>query len=805
MGDWHEACDQHGDDADCDDYPTSDYIPAKNFVGAKPGMVFKCGRLGVGYDRDLTTVPVDSHPRVLCLDALIQPPRNPAPPYGAPLLPPSAAPVVAAAAEPTMPHEHPSNGVPRRRRARRRMKSAQFTVPCETEAADGSWKQAGLWAVDSVNANSWAGALSYLERSVADAVLAQEVRRTGTQVQGSEREAQRGGSRTSLQEADKTEAGGTTAGLAVAVRRHIGLARLGGATADAECGLSSRVHARWMGGIVRGGIHLITAWPHHTEGPSPRNLDLLDQLAQVVHSMSGPWIIGADWNMDPCTLAATGWLDVIDGVAVIPNGSTCGAACLDYFVVPRMFAHAIAGISVIGDAGFHPHKPVRLYIKADARALKVRRLRAPRPFPTGAGPAGCLPEAACRPLDCDKPMDCDDADGGDCSVRYRNWLKAVEGELVAAYGLDNPRERSKHAGRAEGPRFVWQCALGQDVATPRYSSAESRKWRVVAACARDIAISDDLEERSVTIPMTVANTAARAIRRLSMMMSGCLHGSPAACAASQVLMASNAESRRRMAEAARHKAQLLERNLATRRKAEWESWLKDGPNHSLGRQHRFSRVQTGWIPTKIGHSTDGGSQHDPQHQGSDQQHLGDTNGGGDGLGAAADAASAAAPAARVIKQSTNGMAPLDVQGIVDDQAAAWAEHWAVGRGMPTPQWPDDIGGRSLGRPTVGQLRAALRTFPVKTALAWDALHPRSLLRLSDARLNDLIDVLMQAEKQGAWPETVGVVSVVLLPKPDGGWRPIGLFPTITRVWMRLRRNLAQAWEVKNSRDLSGRR
>ncbi len=204
--------------------------------------------------------------------------------------------------------------------------------------------------------------MGYLGQTAADAVLVQETRKVGAQAQSAEREARRGGWNASLREAERTEAGGTTAGLAVAVKRCVGLARLGGGDGAEEHDLSSRVHARWMGGIVRGGVHLVTAWPHHTEGPTQRNLDILEDITRVVNSISGPWIIGADWNMTPATLVATGWLDVIDGVAIAPNGSTCEASCIDYFVVPQNFVHAVAGASVVGDAGLHPHKPVRLYI-----------------------------------------------------------------------------------------------------------------------------------------------------------------------------------------------------------------------------------------------------------------------------------------------------------------------------------------------------------------------------------------------------------------------------------------------------------
>ena len=44
-----------------------------------------------------------------------------------------------------------------------------------------------------------------------------------------------------------------------------------------------------------------------------------------------------------------------------------------------------------------------------------------------------------------------------------------------------------------------------------------------------------------------------------------------------------------------------------------------------------------------------------------------------------------------------------------------------------------------------------------------------------------------------------LVVIVLLPKPDGGYRPIGLLPLLPRVWMRARRAEALEWERCNDR------
>eukprot|EP00975_Prorocentrum_lima_P041009 8613181-Prorocentrum_lima.AAC.1 len=57
---------------------------------------------------------------------------------------------------------------------------------------------------------------------------------------------------------------------------------------------------------------------------------------------------------------------------------------------------------------------------------------------------------------------------------------------------------------------------------------------------------------------------------------------------------------------------------------------------------------------------------------------------------------------------------------------------------------------------------------------------------------------------GRPPVVVGLLSVALLPKPDGGDRPIGVFPTVLRLvarWLRLVR--LAPWEKLQTRSYWG--
>ena len=79
-------------------------------------------------------------------------------------------------------------------------------------------------------------------------------------------------------------------------------------------------------------------------------------------------------------------------------------------------------------------------------------------------------------------------------------------------------------------------------------------------------------------------------------------------------------------------------------------------------------------------------------------------------------------------------------------------------------------------------------------------HPRVLSRVSDFLLRWLALILWRCEQTGSWPKAVYYVVIVLLPKGDGTFRPIGLIPWLPRLWMRARRIFATAWERENDRS-----
>jgi hypothetical protein len=140
--------------------------------------------------------------------------------------------------------------------------------------------------------------------------------------------------------------------------------------------------------------------------------------------------------------------------------------------------------------------------------------------------------------------------------------------------------------------------------------------------------------------------------------------------------------------------------------------------------------------------------------------------------------------------------PLSDQAVVDKEAAQWAELWQAESEYHTPDFGNDI--EQLQPLLVVGVREAARTFPIHTGLGADNLAPRAVARLSNDSMHMLCLLFMAFEATGGWCQALNLVLIVLLPKSDGGRRPIGLFCTLIRVWMRARLWAVRKWEAANA-------
>ena len=71
--------------------------------------------------------------------------------------------------------------------------------------------------------------------------------------------------------------------------------------------------------------------------------------------------------------------------------------------------------------------------------------------------------------------------------------------------------------------------------------------------------------------------------------------------------------------------------------------------------------------------------------------------------------------------------------------------------------------------------------------------PKALQYLSSAGKQTIVDLIAACEKGAQWPQQASHLINYLIPKEDGGERPLALLATLVRVWEALRLpELAQA-------------
>ena len=104
--------------------------------------------------------------------------------------------------------------------------------------------------------------------------------------------------------------------------------------------------------MCRGGIHILSAYMHDSQGLSKSNLDILHDLGHIVCTLVGPWVTGGDFNMDPSMLNEAGYPKRMGATLAVPHAprGTCtsaeGGSTLDYFLIDNQLATGIADIRV---------------------------------------------------------------------------------------------------------------------------------------------------------------------------------------------------------------------------------------------------------------------------------------------------------------------------------------------------------------------------------------------------------------------------------------------------------------------------
>ncbi len=573
-------------------------------------------------------------------------------------------------------------------------------------------------------------------------------------------------------EAAVGDGGGSSAGTAIAAPRGIGWAPAANNDRwDWSPALQpGRITAAWLEAGTKCGLLTVSLYLWTGEGLSSRNLRLLEHALVVASRHGSPWIIGADFNVPPDILRAAA-ARLLERFGAIVKGSgeptfkpgRGEARELDYFLVDARIADTVETVEVELDVPSKPHKTLRMDIRGKKAAGLITTMRSPKAFPrelpVGCARAPCLP--ACSQLPEDAPQQLENA--------WRKVMECAEAELCRRFDAVSPdgKPRDDYIGRAAGPKIIQLPNL-----PPRCTASLGKVDRKGHALVWFAIRAEEMGALLRKLRLSRGDLGANALsqwRRLHAKMAqpkGLLGDlfdlDPRWRAAVQTLsdlggelidvdastdLEDIIEEYVRQAKTAAHQRAEERRSTAA---SKWRSWIKAQAAAGGPAIHRYVRRQKEVAERSIGEGEERTS---------------------------------------------------SPQALVDADLRQWQVIWDRLKGIATAPWVNaNIDHESpLPKPTVDAVRRAARGFKLWTGVGSDLIPPRAYAWLSDELIECIIDVFMKVERLGRWPEQLMLVLMHLIPKSDGGRRPIGIIPSAIRIWEKLRTQDVQPWRDANDR------
>ncbi len=711
--------------------------------------------------------------------------------------------------------------------------------------------------VESVNTTGWTSLKRRLMTTSAHVVLAQETWVPQSSIAAASAWAKKRGWRSIWSPARVTNKGGVSGGVAILARDFMGLHYPAGGPHELR---RSRAVAGTLEAPGNRPIDLVSCYLQHGCGAADANAAILADIGAAFRSdTDGARIIGGDFNMSPEELLGTGY-DRELGATIVHTETSRGTfrtakvrSTLDYFLVADRLTAAIDGVATVEGSGVRGHTPVQLTFKprlATLKALHVRqpprlgldRVHGPLPQPPPCDAPAALARAALAAARADIAT-FDDL----LEVAYASWANIAEEEIGDYTGL-----HAKLCGeRAKRPRLVWRSVLPETKLLPTFSKPAAAVWlrgvaselqRIVKVAAdvtgaapgnddatpsmpvvgnaadtegdlangaMDIDLDDDdmdmdaphcddcdhdasstrerrrrgpsttwrsacqtLEEIYTSLfddfpagePDAATMDAWRKVRDLVERISiaarpqrdlaqhaGDDHWRPPVGAPWDAAAASSVADLTMQADALRGELDALDAATAAAQKTDeakqWREWLTQDFKAGASRAHAYSRTPQEVIPEAV--------------------------------------------------RFEGGAMTSTPEALMEAQRTKYRALWRPAQGPYRYDWSDKS---ELPRLTAAQLRAVALTFPKKTSQTFDGFHPRQFAFLSDAALDVLSDILQAVEVSGRWPRQLSLVITALLPKPKGGFRPIGILPGAYRVWAKARREWTDKWETDHARQ-----
>jgi hypothetical protein len=618
------------------------------------------------------------------------------------------------------------------------------------------------WHIDTINITSWAsfeGIEAYwLNKghglSAPDLCFVQELARTSDQTYQVEKSAFGSGWNTvvvpSVATVGATGLPGKSAGVAILAQRPRGLLAYGDSPGIGPPPFPGRVAAALWPAVLSRGVLVISVYLFCSEGMSSRNIAIMEYVLLLTKVARCPFIIGGDFNISPSCMDAAGFPQQLGGTIVAPCEDTYVSggfsSLVDFFIIHNGIAAQTTVCRIDVLAPVAKHSPVRISIRADLKSVLTRQITKPAPYPKAA-PICCrqdlpvdraLVELVQQTLD-EAPSLPPEAMQDRIDQAYGSWTGAAEANIDSLFGIG----RAPGASRTSGYRTCLKPVLGLGCRNQTGDPLSFSLRKVIALAAIFRCQYDHcwkLALRAQIRALCIVPDSAH--RCLWIPVRRSIH----------LWLRLSAEAFEIEISILTGWAAWLEDAAAKRRAAHWKNWSKEALTDSSGRSVYALIKGPQPIPRLI------------------------VPDGPDGA----------------IRAGT-------FAEVVEARAVPWSRLWKIDDGYKDP-FPIDhpiILDAGLIFPPVVGIKQLARTYRWNTSVGVDHWPPRMIGLIDDWLLQVLCHLIRLLVITARTPRHFHQLLVHLIPKTDGGDRPIGVYPTIIRIISRwFRRAYGAVWQAK---------
>ena len=541
------------------------------------------------------------------------------------------------------------------------------------------------WSFLTSNITTWSSFERIQESSLRfDVIGVQETHLKPEQCDSHEAQLRKVGYNAILSPGAPKGTGGLAGGLATMVSSNIGLSGVLGHEPVIWPGRATALH---VGGVCRGGVVFVNMYLKHSSGLGAFNWGILSKVGSFLKQVGLPFVIAADWQIEPDCIVTSGWPAALDATVFFPDRGTCRPAnkVIDYFVVSNALAR-VCVCKVLADIPTAPHFPVLLTFSAIPAEETIQVVQVPRRFPA-ALPTGCaLPP---HPDRWDEiAMQVEDQEV--VNDKWNVYVRACEDEWMGIFQIQ-PEDVHKYSGRSSVLRLTEQPI--RRPGPPRFP-----KLSTIAVWWRKVTVSS--EELLVPNKILVWRDAVRRLGKLS--RSHFLPNDELYLAWSRCLARARSFPDpvvHVLIQWARAAAESEANRAAKHKEIEWNKWVENHSHNGSSALYAYSALPTPWQPSCMDHCT---------------------------------------------------VRPATSREQMKAMQAEWEGWWQVSHHHPDLVWPDDLG-VPPPPPSVAELRAVLKTFKASTGTGFDQCSPRLFLLLPDEALSILCDIIGAIERNLEWP------------------------------------------------------